>query len=41
MRALGPCDRLHLAHHYVLAGEELLAACAPCAEAVSEGSRAA
>jgi hypothetical protein len=41
MKALGPRDDLHLAHLYVLGAEELLAAWAPCVEAVRERSRAA
>lgn len=41
MKALGPRDDLHLAHLYVLGGEELLAAWAPCVEAFSGSSRAA
>ncbi len=41
MKALGPRDDLHLAHLYVLGAEELLAAWAPCIEAVPERSRAA
>jgi hypothetical protein len=41
MKALGPRDDLHLAHLYVLGAEELLAAWAPCVEAVRERPRAA